>query len=104
MADLRQGDYGVIVRLTVQEGGSPVDVSTATNSIIAERPKGAARVFAASFLTDGTDGIIEYTLLDGDLNEAGPWRVRARCVFVSGLTVHSTALDLNVEAVSAQAG
>ena len=31
----------------------------------------------AVFKTDGTDGKVQYTTVDGDLNEVGTWRIQA---------------------------
>lgn len=98
MADLRQNDSGCKIRLTVQEAGVPIDVSTATCSIVFIPPKGAYRVKAAAYFTDGTDGIIEYELAAGDLNQAGIWFIQAHCDFASGLNVRSARVQLNVEA------
>ena len=84
--------------IAVQEFGVPVDISAATCTIIFNRPKGAALVRDGTFTGDGTDGLVEYTLQPGDLNQRGAWSIQARCVYPSGLDVRSAAVQLNVEA------
>jgi hypothetical protein len=98
MADLRQNDSGAILRLTVQEGGVPIDVSAATCTIVLMPPQGQHREKPAAYLTDGTDGIIEYQLLSGDLNQAGAWYMQAHVVFATGQDFRSARVRLNVEA------
>ncbi len=54
---------------------STVDISGAsTRNFIFQDPNGATLTVQGSFLTDGTDGIIQYKALPTDLNQPGLWR------------------------------
>ena len=76
-------DIGTVFRITVYDttstGGSVVaDISDANSlSIYFRRPDGTTFTRNATFTIDGTDGQIEYTTVDGDLNKAGHWGIQA---------------------------
>ena len=72
------GDIGTIFRLTiVDEDGDAIDVSGATTKkIYFEKPDRTKIVRTATFYTDGSDGIIQYAVVDGDLNKSGDWQVQ----------------------------
>ncbi len=73
-------DKGTIFELTITEadGVTIVDVSTAlTKEVCFEKPDETLLTKTASFLTDGTDGIITYKTLAGDLDADGPWKIQA---------------------------
>jgi hypothetical protein len=82
------GDVGTIFRITVVEktynaatdcwDDTVVDISSASRmEILFLLPSGKTRGRPAAFTTDGTDGLIQYTTVDGDIDEAGgkakPW-------------------------------
>lgn len=84
---IQVGDIGTIIRLTIEDCGTAVDVSSAsTMSIILQSPtQGDASVTkTATHFTDGTDGIIQYTLIADDIDTAGIWRVQGKVVMPSG--------------------
>lgn len=85
----RVGDVGTVLRITVTEGGAPVDISSATTKQIKLRdPSGNVSTKTASFYSDGSDGIIQYTTVDGDLDEAGTWHLQAYLA-ITGWTGYS---------------
>ena len=95
---IQAGDIGTIVRLTIEDCGTAVDVSSAsTKQIIFQSPtQGDASVTqTASFFTDGTDGIIEYALIADDVDTAGTWRVQGKVVMPSG-TWSSNVVEIRV--------
>lgn len=70
-------DIGTSFRGTFKEDGTVVDISSATTkNIIFEKPDGTKVTQTGSFFTDGTDGILEYLSVDGDLNIGGDWRLQ----------------------------
>lgn len=78
--DIRQGDVGTIFEVLVQdEEGNTMDLSSATTlEIWLQRRDGSASpavdVKPATLVTDGTDGLIEYTvLLNSELDYVGKW-------------------------------
>ena len=59
----------------------PIDVSTATTQeIIFKKPDNTTVTQTSVFKTDGTDGIIQYTAVTGDINQAGVWKIQGRVV------------------------
>ena len=87
MAEIREGDWGTILRVTIKENGSAVDVSSATvkNIILTPPGNGVEIVKAASFTTDGSDGKIQYTIEQGLTDgEPGIWHICARIEMPAG--------------------
>ena len=85
MDTLRYNDIGSVIRLTVKDDGSVVDVSSATTRQISfQKPDGTVVVKTASLYTDGSDGIVQYTTQDGDLNQIGSWMGQVYIVFANG--------------------
>jgi hypothetical protein len=77
--NIQVDDYGWVGKLTVKQDGSAVDISSyTTKQFIFESPGGTDTTKAASFDSDGTDGILAYTIEDGLIDEAGTWQVAAR--------------------------
>ncbi len=80
------GDYGYPVQVNlVDQTGTAINVSGATTKqIVITEPDGTQTTHVASFVTDGTDGKIKYTLAQGDLGDedevalAGDWHVQGR--------------------------
>ncbi len=74
------GDYGQTVELTFVDvdTGNAANISSYTTAkqMIFTSPSGTASTKTAAFKTDGSDGIITYTLISGDINSAGNWTVR----------------------------
>ena len=84
MDEIHKNDVGTIIRLTVTDDGSAVDLSaSSTKQILLRKPSGQVLTKTASFTTDGTNGQIQYTTIAGDLNEVGDWRAQASLVFAS---------------------
>ena len=81
-ADIRIGDIGTVFRLTiVDDVEDVVNVSAATTKTIRfSKPDGVSIDKAASFFTDGTDGIIQYVTVQDDLDVEGKWRLQAHIV------------------------
>ena len=98
VTDITVGDIGTIVRMTIKELGSVVDLSSATTKqLVFKKPSGTTVTKTAAFLTDGTDGIIEYTTQSGDIDVAGNWKVQANLVLTSW-TGHTEAVSFRVVA------
>lgn len=58
----------------------PVNAVT-TKNIILKNPAGATFTKAATFETDGSDGVILYKCLPADLNQAGSWEIQVYLVW-----------------------
>jgi len=80
--ELHYNDTGTLFLITINDcvGGvsTPMDLATASSmSIVLKSPSGISSTKTATLNSDGTDGKIEYTTVDGDLNEVGTWRMQA---------------------------
>lgn len=86
------GDYGQTVVITFNDvdTSAAADISgyTTAQQMIFTNPSGSATTKTAAFVTDGSDGQITYTLVDGDIDAAGNWKVRG--VVTSGSAKLST--------------
>lgn len=77
--NIQVDDFGWVGKLTLKQDGSARDVSTyTTKQFIFRDPDGTATTKTADFDTDGSDGILKYTTVDGDIDAAGNWKVAAR--------------------------
>lgn len=77
--NIQVDDYGWVGKLTCQQDGTAVDISSyTTKQFILTDPDGTAATKTALFDTDGTDGVLKYTTVDGDIDTAGNWHVQAR--------------------------
>ncbi len=71
------GDIGTSIRIKIQEDNVDIDVSTATSmQIFLKKPSGTTTTKTASFFTDGTDALIEYVSVSGDIDEIGTWKIQ----------------------------
>lgn len=90
------GDIGTSFRGTFKEDGTAVDVSSATSkTIIFEKPDGTKVTQTATFFTDGTDGIIQYSSVSGDLDIGGDWRLQG-FIAMPSWTGHSDIVNFKV--------
>jgi hypothetical protein len=80
--DIVAGDYGQVVKLTFidTDTDAAADVSSYSSTIqmLFTDPDGNTATETATFDTDGSDGVIKYTLADGDIDAAGYWKVRGK--------------------------
>ncbi len=101
-AEIHKDDIGTDFQISVKDGGTAVDLSTATTKdIIFGKPDGTGITHAASFLTPpGSDGVLRYKSVAGDLTPAGIWTLQASVVIPSSGTwksdVHSFRVHDNV--------
>lgn len=82
LKNLVAGDYGQDIELTfvdVDATGTAVDISSyaTTMQMVFVQPDGTEAAKTAAFKTDGTDGVIVYTV-EADFLTAGIWSVRGR--------------------------
>jgi hypothetical protein len=62
----------------VDQDGVVVDLSAVTSyDLEFRKPDGVCVTKTPSFVTDGTDGKIQYTTLTTDLDQAGSWSVQS---------------------------
>lgn len=79
--EIHVSDIGTILRLTVYEGSSALDISSATTKQFKfKKPDGITSTIDASFTTDGSDGNLQYTVTSGFLDQSGTWQVQVYLV------------------------
>ena len=73
-------DFGWVGKLTLKQDGSAIPIdSYTTKQFVFRDPDGTALTAkTADFDSDGTDGKLKYTVLTGEINKAGNWKVAAR--------------------------
>ena len=86
-ADVHVNDWGTVFVITIKdETGAVVDVSSAsTKKIIFTKPNGEVLVKDAFFTNLGTDGKIQYTTEDGDIDVPGMWKIQGMIETAGGL-------------------
>jgi hypothetical protein len=82
LKDIVVGDYGQVIKLTFidVDTNAAADISgySVTQEEIFTDPSGTETAKTAAFDTDGTDGVIKYTIDNGLFDAAGYWFVRGR--------------------------
>jgi hypothetical protein len=75
---IRVADSGAQFRLTIKNGEEMADVSLVQKKTLTfTKPDGSKLDRDTRFYTDGSDGIIAYTTVKGDLDTEGDWSVQA---------------------------
>lgn len=97
MADeIHLNDIGTEFRVTIKDDDSIVDISAATTlNLIILKPSGSRLVKNADLYTDGVDGIITYSIVAGDLDEIGSYKLQAM-VEINGGTFYSNIVSFKV--------
>ncbi len=83
--EIHQDDFGTIFRATVLDGSTVVDISSATKREFVFNKPGTETdlTVTAALFTDGTDGIMQYTVASGDLDVGGNWCMQGKLTFTS---------------------
>ena len=75
-------DYGQVAKITFidVDTDAAADISnyTTAQQMVFTSPAGTSYTKTAAFDSDGTDGIIKYTIEAGLFNKAGWWKVRGK--------------------------
>ena len=75
--EVHVNDIGTEFRIQIMDDGSIVDLSGAyVLNIIFKKPSGVSITVTADLYTDGTDGIMYYNAVAGDLDEAGIYKIQ----------------------------
>ena len=87
-AEIHLYDIGTSFQITLYDDDVIVDVSSAiginTKTITFKKPSGVTIEKEATFLTDGSDGIIKYITIEDDLDELRTWEIQAKVTLTSG--------------------
>ena len=96
--NIQVDDFGWVGKLTLKQDGIAEDISSYTTRIfIFTDPTGTSTDKTATFDTDGTDGTLKYTTIDGDVDAAGNWNVVAR-ISKAGSELTSDPLEWRAKA------
>ena len=83
--EIHVNDIGTVFTVTIKDGSSAVNISTASQKdIMFRKPSGTCVSHAAAFVSDGTDGKIQYTVVSGDLDESGTYKLQSYVKIGSG--------------------
>lgn len=85
---LQQNCVGItfIVVVTQQDGVTPQDISGATSlNMFLTKPDLSISSNEATFVTDGTDGKMQYTTQSGELSTIGIYKVQGEYISGSGV-------------------
>ncbi len=83
--EVHVGDIGTVFQVTIKDGTSVVDISSATTlQIIFKKPDGSRATKTAVLVNSGTDGKMKYTTIANDLDRQGSWRLQGRVVMSGG--------------------
>jgi hypothetical protein len=95
--EIHVNDVGtVFVLQMVDKDDTPLDISTATNTMFTFRKNdGTTIVKTAIFTGNGGDGKLQYTTIGGDMNQSGFWSVQAKVVMPAG-TWYSAVIPFKV--------
>jgi hypothetical protein len=77
--DIKLGDWGTTLTFNVLYcNNTAVDISFSTSKhVIFKKPSGNKVVKDATFVTNGTDGKLQYVVESGVFDEIGVWKVQA---------------------------
>lgn len=79
MKEVHVNDYGWTIYITVMgKDNNPLDL-TLSNSVEISFSKPNSQISflkTASFVTDGSDGQVYYTIQSGDIDEIGTWQIQ----------------------------
>lgn len=94
----REDDYGFAIVVTlVDMAGAVVDISAAsTLSLIIRKPDRTFATKTATFVTDGSDGMLQWTVTDGYLDQEGHYAIEAEVSDGSTFTYRSSMMTMEV--------
>ena len=94
--EIHVDDVGTLFKATIADCPDSLDISGAsTKQLKFKKPGGTVITRAGTFFTDGSDGILTYTSIAGDIDECGRWELQAFLV-LGGSSYHSDVAKFRV--------
>ena len=94
--EIHKGDVATIMRvMIVDQDGVAVDLSGATTKDILFIGPGRKITKETSFQTDGTNGVLDYVIVEGDISAFGKWTKQWHIILPTG-EWHTTAVEFPV--------
>ncbi len=76
-SEIHKGDIGTVFEVEILEKGVTLDISLATvKEIKFRKPDRSSVTMTGVFVTDGTDGLIQYTTVADDLDQTDDWEIQ----------------------------
>jgi hypothetical protein len=95
-SQMHVNDVGNTLVGTVLDDGEVVDISSATSiEMILKKPDQTTVTKTAVFSTNGTDGQMAYTVVSGDLDQSGNYKIQGK-VEIAGSTFYSNISTFKV--------
>lgn len=97
-----ENDVGTIFKVKIVDcdTGDVIDISAATTlQITFKKPDKKTVTKTAAFSTDGSDGYLQYVVVDGDIDMVGIWNLQAYVAgvgFKNNSTVGTFVVDDNL--------
>jgi hypothetical protein len=97
MADVQENTVGVVIEYTVlDDEGVALDISGATTKkLYFKKPNGVVISKDAEYVSDGSDGKLQFSTTAGDLSPYGKWSCQAYLV-KSGLDGRTAKAEFSV--------
>lgn len=93
--EIHVGDVGTVFEVILKDDEDVVDISQATvKQIHFRKPDASTLEKPGTFNDDGTDGMMYYTSVEGDLNLAGKWQIQAYVVLPVSTPAGTWSSDL----------
>lgn len=93
-SEIHVGNISTRFSITIQEGGSGINISGATTKdVIFRKPDDEVIVRSGVLLNDGTDGKMYYDTVSGDLDEAGHYKLQAKIIIPTSGTFYTDMYD-----------
>ena len=94
--EIHLNDVGTKFLVTIKDGSSAVNISSAsTKEIIIQKPSGTKITATATFDSDGTDGKIYYVTVADDLDEAGSYKLQGKVMAFQSNSLRVLSAKLN---------
>ena len=91
-SQIHVGDIGTTLVGTVLDGGVAVDISSASSiQMILSKPDQTTLTKTASLNSDGLDGKMKYVTIDGDIDQAGNYKIQGKVVL--GSATYSSSIS-----------
>jgi hypothetical protein len=99
MTNIKKNDVKTAMTVTVTDSaGAAINISTATKKTVTFlKRNGTTTVGTASFVTDGSDGKLTYSLVAGDANLAGAYKRQWHVELASGGKWTSDEIEFEVD-------
>ena len=94
--EIHVDDIGTIFRLALTDSGSIVDISTTSSLQVCFTTPNTVFTKIGTLTNVGTDGLFQYTSVEGDLFEIGSWEWQGVIVFPNGHVFHTNVREFEV--------